>query len=82
VLPLYSIARLTLINGQASLRPVFMYVARLLSTSSVRTLTENNRPRNVDFGYVFLLSTFKSGIFFGHEVGQGANQHSGKVILT
>jgi hypothetical protein len=79
VLPLHSIARLTLINGKASLRPVFMYVARLLSTTSVKTLTENNRPRNVDFDHVFLLRTFKYGAFFGHKVGQGANQYFGEL---
>ena len=57
--PLHSIARLTLINGHASLRPIFMYVTRLLNTSSVKTLTENNRPRNVDFDDMLLLSTYK-----------------------
>ena len=77
MVPLHSTARLTLINGQASLRPVFMYVTRLLSTSSVKTVTENNRPSNVDFDYVFLLRTFKYGVFFGHKLGQGANRYFG-----
>ena len=56
-----------------------MYVTRLLSTSIVKTLTENNRPSNVDFDYMFLLRTFKYGVFVGHRVGQGANQYFGEL---